>query len=55
MDKPKWPLTVIERESDLDDSPKCPLCDSSLAFKIWPFRSKKCIHPECDKYYKKEK
>ena len=53
-EKPTWPICRMERESDLPNSPKCPLCHSSLAYKIWPFKSKKCIQPKCENYYKKK-
>jgi hypothetical protein len=53
MKKPAWPLCSLVRESDHPNSPKCPLCDSSMAFSIWPFKSKKyCVHPKCENYHK---
>jgi len=52
MDKPKWFIgNSLVREGDI--GPYCPYCDSSLKHKLWFFKSKYCIQPECENYYKK--
>ena len=50
MEKPKWPIGSLIRESDL--GPFCPKCYSSFKYKFWPFKSKYCIQPECENYWK---
>ena len=49
---PKPPLDRLIYESDIGE---CPKCKSSLKRKWLFFKSRHCIHPECENYYKKRK
>ena len=48
------PLNRLIKEGDTRK--KCLKCGSSTTWKFWPFiKSKYCIQPKCENYYRKEK
>jgi len=49
----KFPLIRLIREWDYGSY--CPQCGSSLKLKFLFFKTKKCIQPECENYYKTKK